>query len=624
MEETQLAPKNTFSWADYIQKHQIASTVYSNNKKEFDQRDTSDSRPVNAMLLSIFPKVPTSDQNKMDRTKIKVYITPTITRTPEGTYKPGGKLEVNIRQAMNTIEDHSMIEKKFKTNAFLKEKYIINPKGETAIIWVTELDGNTLNVNDMITVHGFSISKVKKRDTDPVTQWDTDPNFNFFKEAKAIKKKKGVSAYYLIKPFEDMIPQGPIFPIFSEDWAKSNPPLNISFKVLGMSSQEALCDGALNIGDPSKGGCLVSYSPDKIPVKESWEQTKDGATRIILKINLLADQWKEGDSPEQTETVLVSLMCFDNALKATTKIRSIDNWTSIAPYMLPYMDFTVMGNIDLTRSSQMIGVNTHDNKAIAGGIHITADSVFMNMPKFVNEFGIPVTDAFARDYFEKNGKVATDLYDDDDCMMILLNEMKNNTTQFIGQNKQNMIFKAVPVLMQFGPSWRNDIAKLTPEEGTSIILRKKSHPTIQLFPNAKFLIFGIYEKPFKDFMAGKPADPRNFFNVFTTPVHNENNKMIEDKKPENKQVDNDNVFDDDIVDSDNEGQNVSKVAQPPAKQQKVSMAQKALVVQTKSQQDADSDEPLVHKKQVPTASVAPAKKPAAVTEQPQKAQKKGK
>jgi hypothetical protein len=146
-------------------------------------------------------------------------------------------------------------------------------------------------------------------------------------------------------------------------------------------------------------------------------------------------------------------------------------------------------------------------------LFVNAGLVVFDIPKFLNEYGIPVSESFVAEYFSKKEAKSAECFPDTDNVVMLLNEYSESIASYLMQNKGKLSFRAVPAGIQFGAVWKDEISRMTVEEGDGVASKKKPKGACQLSVQNKIFVFALNTANMESYFSGKIPNMEDYFNV---------------------------------------------------------------------------------------------------------------
>ena len=151
---------------------------------------------------------------------------------------------------------------------------------------------------------------------------------------------------------------------------------------------------------------IVIYQP-KIPDPNGialWTR-KSIKNEILIHANLSfsIQQWKEGGYTEDNHTIenyKVDVTIFSETLEQFG-ITDISAWQSIAPNIFQFLNYRIIGNIDLqTTKNNWGGINPIKNECYNAALSLVASCIFADISSVYKKIGIPVTHTWVMKYYE--------------------------------------------------------------------------------------------------------------------------------------------------------------------------------------------------------------------------------
>jgi hypothetical protein len=503
-------------WNTIVEKMMAMEEDYINHKDQIDFRISADSVNLTALLLAILPPHQTTNENKVDSTSIIIYIPPFVYKKENGELVHSIPEELTPSVPIFVPQNEFPKElwaKSFKTRAELKERRII-AGGIRERISVYNIDPG-LVPGDMITILDYYASKYRKKSSEAEIAEGIVHPLDEWKNAKSAKAKVGTNVFFLSEAIRQN--QGSI-----KFFEKPSPDNFHTYQTDVIIRYVADVNERRSLTSETEGGSIITF-PKQKDSAFAYEDKKKYVHQIFQP-DLTVLQWK-GNS-ENFQKIKINIRAWTSSIKSA-KIRSMSNWLLLAPSILPVTDFIVMGNIDVTESGKY-GINNMEDTPVsegndqesfalddswAFGLCVRADLIIFDMPKFLKEYGIPISENFVVEYFAKEKNKSSELFNDNDTMITLLNEYSPAIPTFLESQKNKLVFRAIPGGIQFNQGWKNEIASMTIEEGDGIASKKKSKGACSLGVQNKIFVFAINKVNFESYLSGKVPNPEKYFNV---------------------------------------------------------------------------------------------------------------
>jgi hypothetical protein len=511
-------------YSKIMEKMMSMEDDYLNHKNEIDFQISADSVNLTAVLWGILPP-PKNTESEVKSTRLLVYIPPYITKKENGEIvtgtPPGYELTVPIRAPKVEFPDKNLWEVEHKTRVTLKERHVVKVDSKE-IISVEQVDPG-LAPGDIITIFDFSISRSRKKPTKFEEEQGIIHPLEDWKNAKSAKVKKGTSVYFLAEVMKKNFPRIQMLERPSEATFPNNPEVFLRY-VADITERQALTS-------VTEGASLITFpkADDKI---YAYEDKNKRCHKVFLP-GLTALQWKGPYDEKNEQKIKVNLRAWSDSIRSA-RIRSHSNWILLAPYIIPVTDFCVMGFIDRTETNKF-GINAVSEGATeedfnldstwSFGLCVKAELVVFDMPKFLKQYGLPLSENFVLEYFNGKNSKSQEVFPDYDPMIVHLNEYKEGIPEFLNSQKGKYVFRGVPAGIQFTQAWKSSIEKMSNEEGDSVASKKKAVGACQLSVQNKVFIFAINKASFESYTSGKIPNSEEYFNIVkeknkTEPINN--------------------------------------------------------------------------------------------------------
>ncbi len=124
---------------------------------------------------------------------------------------------------------------------------------------------------------------------------------------------------------------------------------------------------------------------------------------IHANLSFIIQQWKEGNYTKDNrdiETYLVDVTIFSELLEQFG-ITDVNAWQSIAPNIFQFLNFKIIGNIDLqSTKNNWGGINPTKNECYNAALSLVASCIFADISSVYKKIGIPVTHTWVGKYYE--------------------------------------------------------------------------------------------------------------------------------------------------------------------------------------------------------------------------------
>jgi hypothetical protein len=305
---------------------------------------------------------------------------------------------------------------------------------------------------------------------------------SYFFNASTIQKRGSVSSVHLLYALNHCHLRNTTFfkltpeQIEKADIIKYDNDRPYVFKVCGDALSTDFVARELAIEDSS----IVKLHDDSLKDPKIWffeDKLNNAKHHIAFRPKYIASQWK-GEYIGDDTKIKIDVNAFGSSLYSF-RIRDCGSWKSIAAANMKFVNHTFFGYLNIKESHKM-GVNFNedsDNALFEFGLNLATNMIIFDMPQFLEDFGIPVTDEWVKEAFQSGiTNKSKSTRDAEDNIFICLNEYSVDIDTFIKNNKGKVSYRVI-TSAPVSANWKPVIKRLTPEEGVLLLNRDQRFET---------------------------------------------------------------------------------------------------------------------------------------------------
>lgn len=580
-----VADKNKLLF-DLIKSMDTATKFYNQEKDIYDLSARVDGLNIKGVYTGA-PKIDPSKANP-NMTKMKILVLPACREEGEKLI-PIDSLQANVKELLPLNDE---------TKHLIKEPPV-PPNGKYSLLFETYplKPGSVITVSIQsknIVWKKVAIGEVVELYDVTVTRSKNDKGIIYFWNANSAKKIKGISVYQLDKAISKGVSNSRLKKQTDKTFLTGEHENLLILRV----SEESLTD----ISMLEKDGSVVKPIPFSEYVQANWYFTPNQAgtdpqqakiQKPCYKAKYSVGQWEKGGSNQQL--IKIDVNAFGDALKSFG-VYSEQAWKDIMFHNIKFIDHTIIGNIDVNRTSSMIynSEDVTDNSKFSFVLAIQANMILFDMNRFIKLYGIPVSEKFVLEYFESDSAKYADLFEQDNPYFVCLNSLNTDISSFASKNKGKCQYRVITDNPAMTTRWKDEIKDMSTETGDNVVSGVQgANNIISIQEINKKFIFAIFPDEIKKIDDCRPKD---LFTIIKEQSNNNNNnngnqvKAIEAPKgkPEESKKDDrvvqlpDGEYDVVDVQSDSqESKQPKKRASEPQKQQDAPKKPKQTTTQTK-------------------------------------------
>lgn len=467
---------------------------YLNDRNTYDITTNASDVNLNAIVLRVFDSPPKSDSG-FNPTPISAYILPIEYQSIDGTRTKNWKVEVPIKMSYEHsqmwVTSPAQVQSSTTKNVTLVEKFLVGEGPES--ISCVNFTRDQISCGDIIKLSSVTARRYwpkpkqdddEKKTDDKKKKKNLPEGWRVSLSARTAHKKDGFSCYSIYHIFKNRITDTMPFKKVTDDM-EDDFPLQFSFVA---DPKEIMSK------NPAEGGYFISYCKPERFEPSDWGigQDKTQPPKFMIKSTYIAHQWRSSEEVKDIQSILLKTASFESSLR-TLGISNVENLSIIGPDIIEYIDFVFYGNVMIDSTKGMEGVNgqngedSSNRRPVDYGISAIPNIVVFDLPKFVCQYGIPVSADWAQKYMDKfSGGKRKDNYDP---LCFLLNETSRDVKKITSD--PNKSFRVIPIGCQMADGWKEDVAKMTATNGEEFFDKKKSFGRVIFNSKQKPMIYVI-------------------------------------------------------------------------------------------------------------------------------------